>query len=270
MHSGRHHQSNIVNLNQEIMAEITEITYARGMYKFFCLFILAFTLQTGLAAANDVYRIGIACLDTESCRIPEAEAVFTEAYSRIGMCVVFEYLPGLRDLEHLNMELTDATASRSVYAISQNPNLVAVPFPLSESTYVAFTSKPNHVHDTIDDYKGLSVGLLRGDLIVEKKLKDAGIDLHPLSGYNHAFKMLAAGRIDAVVVGKTVGLLFSNKFMINAHVSNPLFKSTQYHAIHKKHTKLAEPLAEAFRSMVEDGTTERLAGSFREMIHSGK
>lgn len=99
-----------------------------------CLILLPSSVQ-----AREWYVVGMPCLGFETCESPAAETIIQEMYRRIGAQARISYLPRLRDLEDANNNIIDASAARTINAISAFPNLIAVDEPLAKISIVAVT-----------------------------------------------------------------------------------------------------------------------------------
>jgi len=85
-----------------------------------CVIALCLCLHPGFVVAGeaqDTFVIGIWQVGEDLCDLPEMEAIFTEAYRRIGAAV-----PPIRDLVWANNLTIDACALRAKEALRDYPN----------------------------------------------------------------------------------------------------------------------------------------------------
>lgn len=230
------------------------------------LLILFGLISTPLYAQTP-HVVGVGCLDTKNCQIPELESFLTEMYSRIGRAVSFQYYPLLRSQALANEGQIDGCSVKSKLSIADSPNLIIVPTPIIDSPHVGFSLDPALAALPLDQYPGLRVGITRGNIVGKHELTTRGIAYLEMTALDQAFEMLMRNRLDVVIVEPEVGKAVLERLEIESVThSDPLFFRRGHHVLHTSHRDLVPLLDQAIKDMHHDGTAHRLAGRYRHIL----
>lgn len=235
---------------------------ALSLLSIFCLADAALAMQR--------LRVGVPCFQGQQCKFTELAAILHEAFSRAGLEPSFTGYPMLRDLKEANSGHLDASGTRTPMALKGYPNLIQVPVPIARVTYVFFSAQ-NVLLQGWDSLHGLRVGVMRGDMTPTLLTRQADIPLLYFNDPGKGFRMLKQGRLDAIVYDKTLGAAAAQAAGLKRfNVSPAVYSSYTYLSLNKKHANLIPGLSKALSSMLQDGTTKRLAGRFANMIPDWK
>lgn len=186
------------------------------------------------------------------------DRIVKEAFSRIGIKAEIVFNPTGRSLEDVNSGFADAEINRIAGMEKNYPNLVRVPEPNMVMHFVAFSKKDFKIEGW-ESIRDLQIGIVKGWKILEDNTADfPHVTLVPTE--TELFNMLDKDRIDIALYSKLTGY---EQLMIRGlediyHLEPPLASREMYLYLHKKHQELVEPLAEALRSMKEDGSYDSI------------
>ena len=186
------------------------------------------------------------------------EELAREALRRAGYGLRVVPLPVERALLNANAGIEDGDLFRTAGFEKDYPNLVQVPHPLLEQDFVAMTRRDDIEIRDWPDLARYSVGLVTGSKILERRL--AGIN-KPTSVRDNAslFALLAADRVDVVLIGRWVGYLAARRAGLAVRVQEPALVSVpMFIYLHRRHESLAPLLAKALADVRRDGTWQRL------------
>jgi len=181
-----------------------------------------------------------------------------EAFRRIGLDAEIVFNPTGRSLSDVNEGLADGELNRIEGMEKNFPNLVMVPEPNMVMDFVAFSKKDLSI-DGWDSIRGLRVGVVKGWKILEENTSGfPEVTLVPSE--TELFNMLDKDRIDIALYDKLTGYeqIHLRGFEGMHHLEPPLASRNMHLYLHNSHGNLAESLAEALRSMKEDGTYDRI------------
>jgi len=173
-----------------------------------------------------------------------AQAMLVQAFSQLGIDVVFRYRPDKRSVVEANAGLVDGEFARISSITQDYQNLLLVPESIAELDIVAFSIAP-----TIDlkRYQIKQHSYHIGHLLGWKNIE------HLLAGYQHKtgvgdhltlFKLLVRNRVDVVLYTKIAGQKILAKQKIKIYKTSPsLLAYPVYLVLHKKHASLVPLLA---------------------------
>lgn len=233
--------------------------------RIFLTLLLCALVNLSPAMAGQRYVVGMPCVDSPNCTAPEMEAVLREAYRRAGAEVAFAYLPRKRDLIEADSGIIDASHARIKSVLDKYTNLITVPTPLVADDLMAFTAKPGLRVTGVEDLKGLSVGIVRGEISAKELCEENGVTAYPVNSTRQAFIMLSKARLDAVLTTSVLGTLAAEGRGMKVYPSPSLHRNEYYHMLNRKHADFASRLAAVFKEMLKDGTTVRLLGKYAKM-----
>ncbi len=196
--------------------------------------------------------------------------LLSEAFKRNGLDFSFEHNPSLRSLDLSNTGMRDGEIARikHFHKVSNNKysNLLRIETELVSIRDVAYSVEDISISDW-QGLKGLDVAYYRGRKNTQSKLekileKDNIIEV---SGHEHAFKMLASGRVDIVITDNLQGahLKRSSEEAFNSIKEVAVLgDDLAIHAfIHKKHVALKSVIERTLEEMKADGTFSRIVDS---------
>lgn len=190
--------------------------------------------------------------------------VFTEAFKRMGMELVFETCPAERCSFLSDHGKVDGELSRiSIYNLS-HPNLIRVEETLSSVTWAAFTMDPDiYVHSWESLREGdYRVEYRQGLAEAENRLYEylSEDNISSVSSVAQGFKKLAAGRTDIYVdIAETAApYLVSEEFKGAKILRAGILEVFPLHAfLHKKNESYVPALSAILKEMKQDGSFER-------------
>jgi len=182
------------------------------------------------------------------------DRIVVEAFRRIGVDAEIVFSATGMSLSDVNAGLADAELNRVEGMEKSFPNLVMVPEPNMVMDFVAFSRKRYEIKDW-ESLRGLGIGIVKGWKILESNTEGFPYVV-PVPSETELFNMLDMGRIDVALYDRLTGLeqISLRNFKGMFYLEPPLASRNMYLYLNRKHAKLAEPLAEALRSMKKDGT----------------
>jgi len=186
------------------------------------------------------------------------DRIVKEAFSRIGIQAEIIFNSTGRSLEDVNEGFLDAEINRIVGMEKNYPNLVRVPEPNMVMHFVVFSKKDFEIEGW-ESIRDLHIGIVKGWKILEDNTADfPHVTLVPTE--IELFNMLDKERIDIALYSKLTGYeqLMIRELEDIYHLEPPLASREMYLYLHKKHEHLAEKVAEALRSMKEDGSYDQI------------
>jgi polar amino acid transport system substrate-binding protein len=186
------------------------------------------------------------------------EEVAREAFRRAGYGLRVLPLPVERALQNANAGIEDGDLFRAAGFEKDYPNLVQVPQPLLEQDFVAMSRRAEVEVRGWPDLARYSVAYVTGNKILERQLQ--GVAQQTSVRDNAAlFAMLAADRVDVVLINRWVGYLAARQAGLAVRVQEPaLLRVPMFIYLHRKHEALAPRLAKALADVRSDGTWQRL------------
>jgi polar amino acid transport system substrate-binding protein len=240
---------------------------ASGRFTGFCVFLLLFLSLTGRMTASGQVEaqeqpFTVSTSYKSLLSNPEQtgmlDLIVKEAFRRIGIEAEIVFNPTERSLADVDAGLLDAELNRIEGMEKKFPNLVRVPEPNMVMEFVAFSKKDYQI-DGWKSIRDFHIGLVSGWKILEENTK----------GFPHVvavptekelFNMLDLERIDLALYSKLTGYeqIHLRGLKEIHHMEPPLESRNMYLYVHKRHSGLVKPLAEALRSMKKDGTYSRI------------
>lgn len=167
-------------------------------------------------------------------------------------------LPTERALLNANAGIEDGDLYRTAGFEKDYPNLVQVPQPLVEQDFVALSRRAGVEVRGWADLARYSVAYVTGTKLLEQQLQGVA---QQTSVRDNAtlFDMLAADRVDVVLIGRWVGHLAARQAGLVVRVHEPaLLRVPMFIYLHRRHEALVAPLARALAEVRRDGTWQRL------------
>lgn len=186
------------------------------------------------------------------------EEVAREACRRIGHELRVVPLPIERALVNANAGIEDGDLYRTAGFEKDFPNLTQVPEALIDQDFVAMARRPEVSARDWAGLSGYSVAYVTGNRILERHL--AGhTGVTTVRDNALLFGLLAADRVDVVLIARWVGLVAARQAGLAVRVLQPpLLRVPMYIYLHRRHQALVAPLAAALAQLKTDGTWQRL------------
>ncbi|XYK81915.1 MAG: substrate-binding periplasmic protein [Labrenzia sp.] len=200
-----------------------------------------------------------------------AEIIMTQAYERLGIPVEIYPTSGNRSLVLSSSGKVDGELVRIGAVKDHYPTLVQVPVPNMELEGVVYVRAADKDRIAIEDLSTLRVGYLEG--IVQAEQFTQGFEnLWAAQSETETFRLLAAGRLDAVVSDQIDGALAIAELGLTNVV--PLGRAFQvepmFHYLHEKHAALAPQLASVLADMRGSGELEKIVETALEAMITGQ
>ncbi|WP_461062098.1 substrate-binding periplasmic protein [Silanimonas algicola] len=183
-----------------------------------------------------------------------ATSILIEAYARAGLVLRVDRLPAPRAAQRLEAGLLDGEVARVPAYFDQHPDLVPVGPPLMQVPQVAFVRSGSGIRvNTLDDLRGLRVGVVRGLLQSERLV--AGLDrVTRVTSGHQLYQMLAAGRLDVVVDAPMNQAMHVGEWRLTGIVAQAtLSDAPVYHGLHRRRAAIAPRVAAALEAMRASG-----------------
>lgn len=201
--------------------------------------------------------------------------VFTEAFRRIGMELVFETYPPKRCSFLADEGMVDGELGRIFSYGETHPNLVRVEEPVTTAIWVAYTIDPaikidgweslKDTHYKVEYRKGLAKSETRLSELVRKE------NLSSVNSVSSGLKKLESGRSDIYVdiEGTAKPFLLSGELKgSKIRKAGNLEEETIHAYLHKKNKSYAPALSTALREMKRGGLFEAYEAIVRKEIGS--
>lgn len=228
--------------------------------------LLALAPVSAYAESSPVVLRIAAIYDVPSTRL--AIDLLDIAYGKLGRRLETSFFPSRRALRMADEGLLDGDLFRVESVAKQYPNLVQVPYPLLEGRLMAIVADPatNQLPDT--QGRPLTVAVRRGVIIAEMTAERLGMVPFPADSYRQMRALLERRRVDLILVSDIEGLSPSNDTNWNnlGVLPEPVTHFTLYHYLHRRHSHLAQPLADALRELDYSGEKSRIVKQIHHQI----
>jgi len=182
-----------------------------------------------------------------------------EICGRLDIDVQMLSLPWARSIDEMNEGKLDAEGPRNPTVEKNYPDIVRVPEVFFTNDLVAFSRDSNIRLSGWDSLRPYRVAYVRGWKIYENNVKEVK-KLDILDSEKALFKFLDAGRTDVALAARILGFKIIHDLNLKGIVvvEPPLIVKKMYLYMNKKHTKLAQVMAETLQGMKRDGTYQRI------------
>lgn len=187
------------------------------------------------------------------------DKVVAEACRRVGVSVSVVHLPAARALEVADDGIEDGLYSRIEGFAVRYPNLVMVPEPVGEIAYVVFSRNLKLPISGWESLQPLSVAVVLGRATTEERTHGMPNVVHVREPVQ-LFRMLKAGRVEVAVYEHWQGVALARRVGLgdlSVHLP-PLECRPLYLYLNSRYADLVPRLAEALRTMKQDGTYARI------------
>ena len=220
-------------------------------------FALVFGLFCSYAfAEKPVLRIG--ATHSPPLSLPDQsgmlDRMLKEAFSRIGVEVLFVTLPSERSLMEAERGSIDGDNNRVAGLESRYPQLVQVPESNMSYEFIAFATQPGRAISGWAGLSSLHVAHVIGWKIFEDNVNAPRVTKLPTA--KQLFLFLQAGRAEVALFERIGGHYWLSQLGIKQGyaIEPPLAKREMYLYLNTKHADLVPALAKALRGMKEDGS----------------
>jgi polar amino acid transport system substrate-binding protein len=183
------------------------------------------------------------------------ERVLTEAYQRLGIELTVERLPAKRALRMAADGESDGELVRVAGLEFEHDGLILVPVQVGIVEGVVFTTADPFPVEGWRSLLPYRVGIQRGIRILEKG--QYSMEVFLVSSTTQLFKLLVAGRLDAIVVLTLEGLTVGGYPGVR-QLDPPLFSHDLYHYLHWKNRDLVPAITEVLRCMRSEGRLQQI------------
>ncbi|WP_417070616.1 substrate-binding periplasmic protein [Niveibacterium terrae] len=193
-----------------------------------------------------------------------------EAFARMRRGVLIEFYPWNR-----SVKLLEADAIDGLFTIKKTPErmkrLNYPNKPLIRQDYVFFVRKGSRTRFAGDlaDLSAATIGVVTstsyGQRFDEAAARGAFSRTESASSYELIFRMLAGGRVDAVICSRLVGLEFARRIGADKLIEisgPPVETALSYLVFAPKNAALAPSFDKAITTMERDGTLERILARY--------
>lgn len=186
-----------------------------------------------------------------------------------GISIIFELLPAERSLVMVNRGINDGECCRFPAVVTRDyDNLIANDESFFSVRFSAFSKKDSKSIKSFNELKPYSVGSVEGWKLAVNKIKEIKpAEIHIVTTPEQMFNMIDQGRVNYGVIGYLSGLQIISKLKLNniKAIEPPLIEKSLYLVLHKKHKALIPEFNRVIKSMLDDGTVDRL---YDELIKS--
>lgn len=180
------------------------------------------------------------------------------AFGRLSRSATVTQMPGERALVNANNGIDDGDALRVAGMERIYPDLIQVPASVHSMEFVAITLRGRDAIGSWEDLSGLSVGIIRGWKIFEKRLADH-LGVTTVRNAGQLFDILGQERVDVVLLETWQAAPFLKRLHLTATVHQPpLVAMPMFVYLNSAHADLVPRLTEIFESMAADGSLEAI------------
>ena len=186
------------------------------------------------------------------------DRIMDEAFRRIGLEAEIVFTSTEKSLVDVNAGLLDGELNRVAGMEKEFPNLLRVPEPNMTMHFVAFAKQDFQI-DGWESIRNLYIGIVKGWKILEQNT--TGFPHRTLvPSETELFTMLHKDRLDVALYSKLTGYAALEELNYDEiiHLEPPLVSRKMHLYVHKRHADLVPKIADALRSMKDDGSYERI------------
>lgn len=198
-----------------------------------------------------VIHVGAAGFDFANSIV--AREILTEAYDKIGYRAEFPVYPPNRMIASFKSGETDAMLIAESSFSDLYPGVILIGTVIWNDELVVFSKSPLPVRGW-ESLKPYRIGYISAMLIIEKHL-GAGFITFPVGNPVQLFKMLDAGRTDAVVTSRAVGDFMISTLGLSgiSRTGETLAYVPNYHFVSKNYADVARKLSVVLEEMERSG-----------------
>ena len=195
------------------------------------------------------------------------DQVAAEAFRRAGLELQTIQLPAERGLINANLGIEDGEMSRIAGLEKNYPNLIRVPEKIMDWEFYAFSELEMELKDGWSNLANYSVAFINGWKILENNVP-AQAEITKVKNPEQLFQLLSKKRSQIVIYERWAGLRYIKQpQLINVRPLQPvLARRDMFMYLNKKHQTLVPKIAEALKSMKQDGTYQSLVNQILEPL----
>ncbi len=184
--------------------------------------------------------------------------VLQRAYEKIGITLKTRLVPMRRSLQSASQGEVDGDLMRTVQALEQFPQLIAVRPALMQAFYFAYKLGTCPRRIGLAELRTRQVAYFRGTRAIELALPAQA--LRPASTHWDAIRNLQLGLSDYLLGEEleTDTLLLRQNIRAVCKVTEPVLRLELVHALNRRHAGLVPRLERALTEMAEQGETARI------------
>jgi polar amino acid transport system substrate-binding protein len=214
--------------------------------------------------------LNFSCIE-QTPDIEISRIVLSEAYSRLGIDIKIQELPGLRALIYANEGSTDGELFRAEGVEREYQNLIRIHIPINSVDIVVITKSFSFEVNGWESLKPYSIGIQSGITFVESSIANIeGLKVTRVKNSSQLLRMLENDRIDVVVAPRISALLSlaDIKSKTITLLEPPLQSLPLYHYLNKKHQSLVPELENVLNQMEDEGEIQRIRDEYISSIIS--
>ena len=218
------------------------------------------------AAPAGAQTLIIGRVDASSMLYDVCERIVLEAARRAGIALSFRRLPLPRSPAMANAGEIDGDLCRSERVVSDNPNLVAVPTPVTTKTFAVYSQHAALARNTRDDISRMRLVYPRGDYTAEASTRDMNRTEAPNA--DAALAMLG-DRADAAILQYDIVEEILGRPPRRAGITRwkqAWVSSPVYFILNKRHAALVPRLDAALQDMRREGLPDRYMADGRKLM----
>lgn len=195
--------------------------------------------------------------------------IVREAYRRSGLATSFELQPNERAIISANNGDTDGDTMRMAGLESKYANLVRIPEPVLHLNIIAFTAGLKFDVKDWESLRPYAICIVRGFKLGEARTEGMNREL-PASP-EAALRMVKAGNCQVATMGESLWLLVDELQLGPLRSLDPPVEMVPlYHYVNARHAGLVPKLAEALKSMRNDGTIDAILAADRAAVQAAR
>ena len=244
----------------EVTIENTPMAYLLKFYRYYCFYLVWLVIGATNASADTTITLNAGTVDPLIAADGGgfygelAKAVF----ARIDISAKVIRLPSARSIINANEGIDDGVIGRIAGMEQKYKNLIMIPEPVVRLKFVAYSLDQKISIESWDSFKPYSVGYIRGWRIYEKNLPETK-SLTIVNSAEQLFRLLLNGRAEIILFEYYRGTWWNEHLGANAHIiGSPVAEKDMFLYMHKKHKDLVPKITEAFKSMKQDGTYQKI------------
>lgn len=187
------------------------------------------------------------------------DLIVKEAFRRIGKEVRISFLPSERALLNVQDGIDDGTFSRIKGLEETYPNMLLVPYRVSNFAFTVFAKENVKRIERWEDLAPYNVGFVNGWKYPEKYVLKAR-SIHKVRHDDTLFELLRDDKLDVAIHESIGGALLLKRKGITGIAAQlpPLGDPDMYMYMNRRHAGLVPLLTEALKQMDQDGVRQAI------------
>ncbi|MDV7338020.1 transporter substrate-binding domain-containing protein [Terasakiella sp. A23] len=186
------------------------------------------------------------------------EPILREAYRRLGHQISFHPFPSKRSLVMASDSQLDGEMLRTSRIADLYPDLIRIKVPIFNNPIYAFALRDNIVVKSWQDLSRYKIGILRGQLSLEKRT--AAYQTRTFVNYETAFQFLHNNKIDLIIapIYHAAGALTAEQNKAVRILKPALLSTPLFHYLAPHHYEMKAALTSELEKMRADGTIKEI------------